>query len=60
MINGLSDPVAISNAFAGKFSDTLNAHGSDVFDEANLKINEANLISTEVSVECVMEASKAK
>ena len=38
IVNGVSDPEAISNKLSSKFSETLNTHSQDMFVESDLLI----------------------
>ena len=54
-LDGLSDPLAISNALATKFSHTLNSH-KDKFDEDQLKIDDSSVNCFCFTDNCVLEA----
>ena len=47
--------MAISNALADKFSNILNAHRGDVFDDL-LQMNNSKVSGVSFTVECILEA----
>ena len=55
-INGLSDPVAISNKLSSKFSETLNTHCQDMFVESDLLIYSSDVDAFVITEECVLKA----
>ena len=52
IVNGLSDPEAISN----KFSETLNTHSQDMFVESDLLIHSSDVSVFVITEECVLKA----
>ena len=56
IVNGLSDPEAISNKLSSKFSETLNTHSQDMFVESDLLIHSSDVSAFVITEECVLKS----